>query len=241
MKSFLINLDRDVDRLAAVSRRFAAVGLAPERVSAVYGRDLPPDEKRASVRRLRFRMAMGRGVFDGEIGCALSHARVLDRIVRERIPVACVFEDDVTFDGDVKAALSRIREFVDPERRQVILLSDHNRSGAAGRGIIRRISGGFGTESYVVTLAAAEALRRCMVPLTRACDMWSRWASLGAVDLYGVYPAVTNQAWDLFASHIKPKERVKRSVLTRSISALGKTVDFALLPWDRMRFRKGAS
>lgn len=235
MRRFLINLDRDADRLQAVSRRFAEAGLTFERVSAVYGKDLPPDERRAAVRRLRFRLAMGRPVFDGEIGCALSHVRVLDRIVRERIPVACVFEDDVVFTGDVKDALSRVRAFVDPARPQVVLLSDHGRKGAAGGGGILRITRGLGTEAYVVTLAAAQALRRCLRPMTRACDAWDRWAALGAVELFGLYPAVTDQAWDLFESHIKPKERLKRTAWTRALSGFGKAVDRALLPWDRRR------
>jgi GR25 family glycosyltransferase involved in LPS biosynthesis len=43
VKSLVINLDSDTDRLAKVEQEFAAAGMAFERVPAIYGTDLPDD------------------------------------------------------------------------------------------------------------------------------------------------------------------------------------------------------
>ena len=43
MKSYVINLDSDKDRLTKVEQEFAAAGMPFERASAIYGSDLPDD------------------------------------------------------------------------------------------------------------------------------------------------------------------------------------------------------
>ncbi len=89
---FVINLDRSAARLENVTRQFRAAGLDFERIPGVDGRELPdaelarlcPDNSR------HFYAPLGRG----EIGCYLSHLRVLRIAQERRIGRFVVFEDD---------------------------------------------------------------------------------------------------------------------------------------------------
>ena len=46
LHTWVINLDRDGERLQRIAGQLAPTGLAWTRLSAVYGRDLPADEQR---------------------------------------------------------------------------------------------------------------------------------------------------------------------------------------------------
>ena len=76
MKVFLINLDRDQERLKAADAQLKALGVEYEWIPAVYGKSLSQEEKQRKVNRFRWWCAVGRSMTDGELGCALSHAAV---------------------------------------------------------------------------------------------------------------------------------------------------------------------
>ena len=89
---FLINLPKSTARLADAERQFAAAGLAFERIEAVDGRTLAPEEleRLAPDNRTDFYHRLT----PGEIGCYLSHLRAIRAIVERGLPAAAVFEDD---------------------------------------------------------------------------------------------------------------------------------------------------
>src|SRR3974390_3910335 len=68
-------------------------GLSYELVPAVDGRALS-DADRSLYSSRRAMYEYGRELTGGMFGCALSHVKVLQRIVAEQIPEAVVFEDD---------------------------------------------------------------------------------------------------------------------------------------------------
>ena len=60
MKVFLVNLDKNPERLAAADAQLRKLGVEYERFPAVYGADLPKAEKRQAVNRFRWWCAVGR-------------------------------------------------------------------------------------------------------------------------------------------------------------------------------------
>lgn len=247
MRVFLINLDRDVGRLVDVTKRLTEQGIEFERVGAVYGKELSAAEKRSAVCRWRWRLSMGRRVFDGEIGCALSHFKIYQKMIDEKISLACVFEDDAIFlNGDsalqissskdqrqdeTERGIDRLREieqFVDTNKSQVVLLSDHGCS-KEDRHLITRVYMGMATDAYVITLPAAKSLLGINYPMRAPCDHWSRFVKLGSIELYRSYPELVNQAWDVYESHIKPKAKEQASWLKRGVAFGGHLIDQALL------------
>jgi GR25 family glycosyltransferase involved in LPS biosynthesis len=78
-----------------MKERIEAAGFKPQRVSAIDG-------KKGGMRRqwrefLNNEDCEYRFDSDGQAGCALSHVKLWEDIVRNQIPFASVFEDDVMF------------------------------------------------------------------------------------------------------------------------------------------------
>ena len=66
MRVFFVNLARRPERRAFMERQFDALGLCAERVDAVDGRSMPPEEREKSVSRFRWWCANGYRARDGE-------------------------------------------------------------------------------------------------------------------------------------------------------------------------------
>lgn len=186
MKVFLVNLDRDKDRLVASDAQLRRLGVAYERVSAVYGKNLSESQRKNAVNGFRWWCAVGRPCMPGEIGCALSHFKVWD----SGCDLMCVLEDDVILNAEFPKVIAEVERWADPARPQVILLSNH--SNENGNGICRS-KGDMYTEGYVITNAAAMAIRACNDPLQTPCDWWGRWARRGVIELYHAFPTVCRQ------------------------------------------------
>ena len=92
VKSYVINLDRDKDRLAKVEQEFAAAGMAFERVPAINGADLPD---RIAPYFLDADGNYAPHLTAGEIGCYASHLSVWHRVLLEEDRCALICEDDV--------------------------------------------------------------------------------------------------------------------------------------------------
>lgn len=101
--TFVINLDKDTDRMQFMHEQLIRLGIQYQRHNAVLGKDYLTnleeyDEKRAVAEG-------GHALLPGEIGCALSHAQVLEKIVNEKIPFTLVLEDDVSLPKNFKQVL----------------------------------------------------------------------------------------------------------------------------------------
>jgi glycosyl transferase, family 25 len=85
---YVINLDRDLDRMAFMERQLRAAGLSYERESAVNGRSLSSEEE------LYYADPRRQPLGHGEIGCLMSHIKVWRRIAQAH-SAALILEDDV--------------------------------------------------------------------------------------------------------------------------------------------------
>lgn len=236
MKSFVINLDRDVERMEAATRQLSSHGIAFERLSAVYAADMDSKLRSAAVNHRRWRIAMGRCVRPGEIGCALSHFSIYRKMLMDDIPLACIFEDDVVFTGDVKSCLDLVESVIDTKRAQVVLLSDHTHQKIRTRCICPAKTDMF-TEAYVITKPAAANLLRVNYPMQVPCDHWGRFVRLGAIELFHAYPAVANQNWTAYESNIGKSgvRPPKRPFMERVIRHLGFLIDACMVYCERRK------
>ena len=240
MKVFLINLDRDQERLRAADAQLKALGVDYERIPAVYGKGLSQEEKRRGVNRFRWWCAVGRPMIDGELGCALSHQKVYHRMVEDGLPMACVLEDDVVLDGRVSQLLSSLEQMIDPARPQLVLLSNHT-----GNAIAKPDDEAFGfvpsagamfAEGYVLTRQAAANLLMANCPMIVPADHFGRWVKTGAIELYHSYPTVCRQDKVSFETSTQPEgcfdvRKLSRPllVLYKFSRVLGKTMDWLLI------------
>jgi glycosyl transferase family 25 len=90
-ESFVINLDRNADRMRFMQAQFDALELPLTRLPAVNGYDLAISNPLA----LRFKLMM-----KGEIGCFESHRAFWRQVIERGLPGAYVLEDDVVVASD---------------------------------------------------------------------------------------------------------------------------------------------
>lgn len=239
MKTFLINLDKDVERLAAASSQLNKIGVSFERVSAVVGKELPQEKQMKAYRHFRWWCAMGRPIRLGEIGCALSHYTIYKKMIDEGLDVACILEDDVIIGNGFVEQVEKVVKFVDIVKPQVFLLSNHTNGREVGEGICRS-RGDRHAESYIITRPAAIALREENIPMVTPCDFWDRWVKKGIIELFHVFPTVCYPNEEAYSSNTAPSGgyNVKSMSLMVLIfhkirRALGLIIDFMFLVFKK--------
>lgn len=81
---FVINLDRRKDRREHFQKELSRLSISYNRISAVDGEseDVPNVD----------------GLTPGEVGCILSHKKVLERVIKEKIQLPLILEDDIIFE-----------------------------------------------------------------------------------------------------------------------------------------------
>lgn len=227
MKVFVINLDRNPERLKSVTGQLAALGIEFERIVAVDGR---AEARRPTVREFLVNAGF---LTPGERGCAMSHLKVCERMIRDGLPMAAVFEDDVRLGGELPRVLAEIADFMSDELPRVVLLNAHGCDERKRSGI-ERISTGFCTDGYALNLAAARLVVRLNRPVCSVADSWRRWIARGGLNLHRAWPTTVTQAKDVFAlSETTPGYRPLRGLRLW----LHRVVKVVLLPLDWLWWR----
>lgn len=230
MNIYLINLDKDTEKLAYMTRQLDALGLKFERIPAVYGKAIAPRELKKLYSPFRWWCAVGRPIVPAEIGCAYSHYGIYEKMKPDE--VVCILEDDVVLDAAFSERLAEVENFVDVTKPQVVMLSSHEKT-RNGSGIVRSHSA-MCTDAYVITQSAALAVMTANRPLIVPCDHWWRWEQSGLIELYHALPSVAKQDQVTFIGTTSEGRRSERSlslswVLRKLGRLVGKPVDIILM------------
>lgn len=94
MRIFVINLPSRVDRRAFMQKQFDELGLEVEFIEAYDGRAQGMPLK-SIFDPVLAQQANGTALSAGQLGCAVSHRSVYERIENDSIPRALILEDDV--------------------------------------------------------------------------------------------------------------------------------------------------
>lgn len=163
MKTYLINLDRSPDRFEFFRNQAQTVGISFERIPAIDGRSLPETTWRSIVdERFEFQPI---SVY--EVACFLSHKAIWEGMVRDRIAMAAIFEDDAilapqiadTFRSIENAQVSFDLIKLETTLRSVVLAKS-SVSLASGESLHKLRSWHGGTAGYVVSLEGARKLSK---------------------------------------------------------------------------------
>ena len=201
MKCFVVNLDRDRERLEATRVLFSSAGMEFERVHAVDARAMTAAELHEACPRFRFYIANARRVKPGEIGCALSHRKTWATVAERNLPLAAVLEDDILVDMDVfKNHLAAIETMNDPAVPTVWLMNHGLPKPDRLDGEwydIREADGrvwAWGAYCYALNTAAARRLVELLTPIVNVCDAWSTFARCGVRILAAADATATTRA-----------------------------------------------
>jgi len=170
---YVINLDRDVERMASIRANLEALGLPFERLSAVMGKDVPEWEKLVDMSAYAWRNRLDTPRA-GEVGCYLSHLKAMETFLRTDAPWCVILEDDVEVlpaCGEVLRALGEKDDW-----DLVKLFNFHSglpvkkRELAGGHRLVAHLTRTTSSAAYVVNRRAAETLLKSMRPITEQVD-----------------------------------------------------------------------
>jgi glycosyl transferase, family 25 len=202
--AFVINLDRDTERLAHMNEQETRAGLRFERVPGVLGADVPAHMR---PKFLRTDGSIASDLTPGEVGCYASHLRVYEIILARGIPFALVLEDDVVLGGDtidtVMAAMSGL-----PRGWDLVKLCNEPKKAVysvtrlgGSRHVVRFVRQPLLAGAYLIS---ANGARKMLMAGLRFqpidVDLASPWVF--GMDVYGVCPPPIPQLQTL-ASSIK--------------------------------------
>ncbi len=176
MKVYVINLEAAHERLAFMTKQLGEAGVAFERFPAVVGSALSEEELRRLGAPLLQRLFMGRKLLSGEIGCALSHMRIWEKIIKEGHELACILEDDVTLLEGFTKQLAFIEKTLDVRENVVCVLWAGEQGGESR---LCPYEEPYYACGYVITRRAAEFLLACLTPIVMPCDNWCTWRTFG--------------------------------------------------------------
>lgn len=187
---FLINLDRDTQRLAAMEREFSHFSRSFERISAVQGLALPEPLRAFFLDEAGHVPSI---LTNGEVGCYASHLLAMQIVLERGLPYALVVEDDIAFEeggfGAIEEALAAA-----PAGWDFIRLSNPANAAycavsafkAHDLAIYSRIPDNTG--AYLVSAAGAHKFLKAGLR-SRPIDEDFRYAYDWNLQVYGVLPA----------------------------------------------------
>ena len=168
-----------------------------EIIKAVDGRNIVPDDLKHYSKKDAMK-SLGRQLCRGEIGCALSHAKMWERIIAENLNEVLILEDDVVI-GEM---LIRILDFrhsfpVDWEFINFITSVKQIPFGAPIYDIYRACrfeDYANGACAYLINRAGAKKLSTHVYPIRWAADGLTGRTYITDLISYGVDPKVSSHS-----------------------------------------------
>jgi glycosyl transferase family 25 len=200
---FVINLPQSTDRKAFMQSQCESMGISPVFIDAVNGKDLSNSEVSQYCNQKKAKQLYGRELLLGEIGCALSHKKIYQKIVDENIPYAVILEDDAILKKDFPIVVKKI--MAGPLSWELILLGHYKSNLKSLKSPIslwrkhritskfllgRLIDFGFGTHGYMITLEGAKKLLSELKPIYKPVDHYTPDSNI--LNVYALSPPVVS-------------------------------------------------
>ena len=170
---YVINLDRDVERMASLAGSLRGLNLTYVRVSAVLGKEVPDWEKLvdAELYGVRNRLPMPR---PGEVGCYLSHLKAMEAFLRTDAPWCVILEDDVEVRPECVEVLAALGRKDDWDLVKLFCfhsgLPVRKRALTATHHLVVHLTRTTSSAAYAVNRRAAEILLKSMRSISEQVD-----------------------------------------------------------------------
>jgi len=102
---YLINMDKDIDRLEKVTKECNKVDIKFQRFSGVNPKILPEEEKNKYITKFCQKYCT-----NGMIGCGISHLKIYEDVINNNYNNVLILEDDVYFEDDFHYILKNALE-----------------------------------------------------------------------------------------------------------------------------------
>lgn len=192
-QTFVINLDKSVDRLEGSQSTLDALDIEFERVSAIYGGDLTQSEI-DHVYSSSSSRAYYKDLNVGEVGCYLSHRLCWKLIVERELDYAFILEDDFIYQGDVFKSIIDVVDNMDTDWHYIKLagqpkpadIIDSQHAGAFSLCRFRKVPAR--TCAQVVSLEGAKRLLAASETFSRPVDIDIQYWWEKGIQVHGILP-----------------------------------------------------
>ena len=183
---YVINLDRSKNRWQRINGHLQNLGIEAQRVSAVYGADLPEEEIARYyipyLNQKQFFMPLK----PAEIGCFISHIKALKTFIDQNNKAyAVILEDDIEFIGDVQDYRHQWLDAV--QQPEPVMLKIYSRRKVNGERV--------NSQHYFNTI------RPRLIPLGTQAVLYNRAAAIKLLDTYGQFSMPVDVAYQHFWQH----------------------------------------
>ena len=199
--TFVISLPYEELRRKSIVNKLTEVPGTFEFFDAIDGKKINL-LKHKDYQGLKRRLCYGKDLTQGELGCYFSHRAVLEKIVKNKIPISLVLEDDVVLSKDFRLVLDNlincsyhweaVRFLGKPKiatlmQRKIIKIYKNFY-------LIRLATSPGGAYAYVISYSGAKKLLKSMSNITCPIDtiMGLPWRS--GLEVLTIQPAIAS--WD---------------------------------------------
>ncbi|WP_243975788.1 glycosyltransferase family 25 protein [Vibrio natriegens] len=194
-KIYVINLKRDKHKLTAIESQLNKLKLNYEIIEAFDGATLSESSLETLTDQGGSRSVIGRSLTKGEVGCALSHRKIYEKLLESDNKYAIILEDDVIISSKINQLFSCDNNL--PSKLDVLLLGYYNNPNTEKQSAssfwkyikigssfkcLRLIENAYGTHGYLITREGARKLLRDTEILVEPIDHYT-----GNFNKYRVY------------------------------------------------------
>lgn len=171
--TYVINLDRDVQRLDAVTQNLNMRGLPFKRIPGVVGKELPNWEKYVDLKDYAKKNRRTTPKL-GEVGCYLSHLKAMETFLQTNEPWCIILEDDAEVLPECLAVINDLAATDDwdlvklfnfhhglPFKKRLLGLNHH---------LVIHLTRTTSNAAYAINRRAAQKLLRSALPITEQID-----------------------------------------------------------------------
>ncbi len=195
MKVFCINLERSRSRFKFMKGQFEKYNMDYEFFKATDGYQLSDEEiaKHYDTNNMYPRRQLNKG----EIGCFLSHYKLIGEIITRNIPYALIMEDDVIISSKLSIFLDMLDEIIVdgevyslfaslPESVNFKLVRTNTEFDIVRPDKEELVQGAV---AYIVTRSAAQTMHEKLLPINNVFDDWRWIVNEGYINQFNVvYP-----------------------------------------------------
>lgn len=232
-KIYIVNLKKDKEKKQHMQELCQKFNLEIEFIEAIYGKELSTHELELLYSDFKANKKLGRSLSQAEIGCALSHKKIYQKIIDENISEALILEDDIEFDKSLLDILNIKENFND--NWDVILLGHHTRNSRdidtlssfwqkkdliGDYKLLRPCEIGYGTYGYLITQNGAKKLLKELSIIEKPIDHFTGDSQY--INLYVINPAPIKIHEHISSSFHSMQERTELQKNLNSIRNNGK-------------------
>lgn len=206
MKVFVINMAKDVRRKKDMLSQFKKLNLEVEFFEGVNGKLIDTDHfsQIANIPKLEEKEKRPIDELKGMVGCTYSHFLIYQKMINEKIELACILEDDVILADTFSEYIDYIEKNIkfneiislhtllfDP-----IELQSENRKYKECEILTPRPPQIRGTQGYVITKHCANQLSKEMMPIKEFPDCFNRYHLFcDDVQIRVLFPFIIRHMW----------------------------------------------